>query len=285
MQGPGMLQAIMLAVAMAACGAPAPNAVEARERPTASLFASTPSATASLPAALKEVSGLAVTAEGRILAHDDERAVVREIDPASGEVVRSFAAGDTVGDFEGIAVADADIYVIDSAGRLLRFREGADAARVPFETFDTGLASVCEVEGLAYDKTSQSLIVACKRMLAREMRDKVTLYAWSVRTQRRADAPWRVFDEDALAAAAQVEEFHPSSVEIDARTGRIILVAGREGAMVELAPDGAILAGRRLGSGHFQAEGVAILADGALVIADEARKKERAMLTRYARRP
>jgi len=280
------LRSFLLAGAIAACGAPAPVVGQAREaRTSPSLFARAPTATVSLPAALKEVSGLAVADGGRVLAHDDERAVVREIDPASGAIVRSYAAGEELGDFEGIAAVGADIYLIASNGRLLRLRAGDDGTRVPFEAFDTGLAGICEVEGLAYDKAGESLIVACKRMLAREMRETVTLYSWSVRTHRRSEAPWRALSERALAAAAQVDEFHPSSVEIDARTGRVILIAGREGAMVELAPDGAILAGRRLGSGHYQAEGAAILPDGALLIADEAPKKGRAVLTRYARTP
>lgn len=279
-------EALLLAAAIAACGAPAPGVGAARVATAApSAFAATPVATVSLPSPLKEISGLAVTADGRVLAHDDERAVVREIDLASGAIVKTFAAGAEGGDFEGIAVAGADIYLISSNGRLLRFREGADGARVPFEAFDTGLAGICEVEGLAYDKAADSLVVACKRMLARPMRGTVALYVWSLRTQRRSDQPWRTLPMHDLAAAAQVAEFHPSSVEIDTRTGRLIVIAGRDGAMVELAADGAVLAGRQLGPGHYQAEGATILPDGALLIADEARKNERALLTRYQRRP
>jgi uncharacterized protein YjiK len=282
----GSVRGLLLAVAIGACGAPAPGVGAAREASrTASVFADAPAATLALPSALKEVSGLAVTADGRVFAHDDERAVVRQIDLASGAVVKNFAVGSELGDFEGLAIVGADFFLIASNGRLLRFREGADGARVPFTAFDVGLASVCEIEGLGYDKTSDSLIVPCKQMQDPARRGTVALYAWSVRAQQRGDRPWRSWSMATLAAAAQVDEFHPATVEIDARSGRLILVAGRESALVELAPDGAILAGRRLGPRHFQPEGAAILPDGSLLIADEARKKGSAFLTRYAHRP
>ena len=55
---------------------------------------------------LEEISGLAVTREGRVFAHNDERAVFYELDPGSGEILKAFSAGigGIPGDFEGIAI-------------------------------------------------------------------------------------------------------------------------------------------------------------------------------------
>jgi uncharacterized protein YjiK len=272
-----------LALAIAACGAPSPGIGEAREG--ASLFESTPAADLPLPNSLREVSGLALTEEGRLFGHDDERGVVRQIDLTTGAVVKSFAVGDPAerDDFEGLAVAGADFYLVTSTGRLLRFREGADGAHVAFSALDTGLGPVCEIEGLAYQPTTDSLILACKSMLDRSMRKKVGLYAWSIAAG--ALTPLHTYAEKDLARAAGVEAFHPSSVERDPISGRLVLLAAREGGMVELGPDGAILAGRQLGARHAQAEGAAILADGALLIADEATERAGAHLSRYQRRP
>ena len=52
--------------------------------------------------------------------------------------------------------------------------------------------------------------------------------------------------------------------------------------MVELDAKGTLLAARSLGIHHRQAEGSTIMADGALVIADEGGDAQ-ALLTRYAR--
>ena len=282
----GALGAAILAVAIAACGAPVPAESAARSASrAASLSAPAPDRVVDLPAKLHEASGLAVTADGRVLSHNDEHAVVREIDPATGAIVKSFHVGDLKGDFEDIAVAgDGAIWLLDSNGVLLRFMEGADGAQAPFETVDTGLKDTCELEGLAWRATSRSLILACKVMHARAMRDRVELYEWSIEGRRLT--PLLNLPMASLAAAAGVAAFHPSAVQIDPASGRIVLLAGREQALVELDPAGAVLAGRRFGAEHPQPEGLAILPDGALLIADEGPKKHiPARLTRYARTP
>jgi uncharacterized protein YjiK len=268
---------LLVAALLAACGSSA--SVEARG---ASLFAPAPSEQWRLPDELREVSGLAVAPDGRLFAHDDERAIIRQID--DGAVVKSFALGDgnVSGDFEGLAIApDGMFWMTTSEGELYRFAEGADGARVAYETFDSGLREMCEVEGLAYLAAEESLILACKQNRARSMRDTVLLYRWAF---AGAAEPWRTLRERDIAAAAGVDNFRPSSIEFDAASGRILLLSARDRALAELGPDGTVLAARALGRGHEQPEGAAVLPDGSLVISDEA-SGGRPLLTRYARAP
>jgi hypothetical protein len=249
------------------------------------LFAAAPDRRWRLPDRLNEISGLAVTREGRLLAHGDEQAVVYELDNENGRLVRNFALGNPVirDDFEGIAATDTgDVFLVTSTGRLYRFREGQNGERVAYEVFDTGLARTCEIEGLAFMRANASLIIACKTNYASGMKDALLLYAWSLRSRRLADGPWRTLPDGAAARAAGAPDFHASSADIDARSGRIIVLAARERALVELDADGAIAAARRLDRSHRQAEGVAVMPDGALVIADEA-AGARALLTHYPR--
>ncbi|UPT64668.1 MAG: SdiA-regulated domain-containing protein [Hyphomonadaceae bacterium JAD_PAG50586_4] len=163
---------------------------------------------------------------------------------------------------------------------MRRFREGADGASVTSETFDTGLADTCEIEGLAY-LSAQRLILACKRNLARNMRNTIALYEW--RPGQTAQL-WRTIPEADLAARAGVEHFRPSSLDIDPATGRLLLLSAFDAALVELSPEGELLSARALGSGHIQAEGIALLADGAVAVADEA-GDARALLSRYPQVP
>lgn len=282
LQASTLFQRVLLAtVLLAACGGPAP--VDAQQTHTSvSLFESSPATQQSLPNELGEISGLAVSPDGRLFAHDDERAVIYQIDPARGAIVKSFALGDPVetGDFEGLAITpDGTFWMTTSKGRLYRFSEGADQTHVTFERLDSGLSDVCEIEGLAFAPSEQSLILACKRNKARRMRDTVSLYRWAF---SGAAEPWRALREADIAAAAGVEHFRPSSIDFDAASGRILLLSASDGALAELAADGALAAARRLGPTHVQAEGVVVLPDGALVIADEA-AGGRPLLSRYGR--
>ena len=111
------------------------------------------------------------------------------------------------------------------------------------------------------------------------MRDTIALYAW---LPGGDDARlWLRLSEDDVTQATGVERFRPSSLDIDTRTGRLLLLSANDAAMVELEGD-RVVSARALGSGHVQAEGVAVLADGALAIADEA-GDGRALLSIYAR--
>ena len=83
-----------------------------------------------LPREMREVSGLALTSDGRLLAHGDERGRVYVIDPRGGALLKSFGIGnrdaDASADFEGITVAQGRIFMVASNGMLYEFAEGED---------------------------------------------------------------------------------------------------------------------------------------------------------------
>lgn len=219
------------------------------------------------------------------MGHDDEAAVIYEIDLESGAIVKHFSLGEPAvrGDFEGLAIdGDGVFYLITSQGRLYRFREGEARANVPFEAFDTGLATVAEIEGLTFHYGEERLILASKTNFAPVMQATLALYQWAPERPDQPARPWLMAPIEPLAQAVGMSGFHPSGMEIDQRTGRLVLLAGREGGLVELDRQGEVLASRGLGDLHPHAEGVTILADGGMLISDEG-GKDRAHLTRYDR--
>lgn len=270
--------ALAALLAAAACG-PAPAQVDT----SASAFAAAPDRQWRLPERLRELSGLAVTPDGRLFGHDDERALVYEIDPASGAVVKTFAVGEPLeGDFEGLAVTAAgDFWITTAQGVLYRFREGEADAHVGFERFETGLADVCDVEGVAVLAPERSLILACKEHYGREMRGQVALYRWPFAGQAEL---WRRWPERSVARAAGVRRFRPSALETGAAQERIVMLSAFDGALVELTPAGEVIAARALGSNHPQAEAAALLPDGALIVGDEGQRAG-ATLMRYPPAP
>lgn len=238
-----------------------------------------------LPRRLAEISGLALTDDGRLLAHHDEAGVVFELDVRDGSVVKEFQVADGAnaihGDFEGIATADGWIYLVTSAGRIYEFREGADGASVLFTAYATGVGRDCEIEGLAHDPGRRALLLLCKQARGAGRGDRLAIHVWSLadrRLDRDARIPLAVRD---FAEPLGASGFHPSGIARHPQTGTWFVVAARQQAAAEITPGGRVLAVRRFPARwHRQIEGITFGPDGALVVSDEG-AGGRARLTAY----
>jgi uncharacterized protein YjiK len=241
---------------------------------------------ATLPRALQEISGLAVTSDGRVFAHGDERARVVQIDACAAKAVKAFSLGapPVLGDFEGIAIVGDRFFLVTSIGQLYEFREGADGAAVPFTVRDTGFGKVCEIEGLAYEPGDRVLLVGCKQPARRELRGEISILRWSLDRAAVADPPSLSIPLGDVVKKVQGKAFHTSAIERDARSGHYLLVAGPERAIAEVTAKGSFVAARDLrGPLHPQPEGLTLLGDSVLVIGDEG-ANGRASITCYRRK-
>lgn len=253
----------LLSTAIAACGG-GESAAPPVDRESATLDMQQ----WSLPRRLDEISGLALTSDERLLAITDEIAVVYEIDYTDGGLVRAFAFGDPPvrADFEGIAVRDGTVWLMTSDGRLLAGPEGEDGEHVRYESFDAELRNTCELEGLSTDREGELLILICKEM--RADRD-LQMFAWNPDTgeRQRFELP-----ERDIGKAADKNAVNPSGIEVAADTGGFVVVAARQHVVFELSAEGRFTGAimRLDKSRHRQAEGIAMTADGRLLIADEA---------------
>jgi len=135
-----------------------------------------------MPKNLDELSGIVLTHDGRLLAHGDEKAQVSEIDYRRGIVTKQFVVGHPTvkADLEAITVAKGLVYLLASNGTLYEFREGANGERVDYTTHDTRLGKECEFEGLAFDSTLNSLVLACKHVGTKHLKDDMVLYRWKL---------------------------------------------------------------------------------------------------------
>lgn len=224
-----------------------------------------------MPSTLAEISGLATMDSSRVLTHNDELAHVAVVDYRRGVVLKQFSVGEAGmrGDFEGITIAGSRIFLIESNGTLYEFAEGEEGERVPYTEHDTKLGKECEFEGVAFDSSSSSLLLSCKRVTEGD-ENRLLIYRWDI--ERRAVAP-----EPAVAIpAAEViganpwDELRPSDLTVDPRSGHYVLVAAQQRALIELTPQGEVVQVRSLPDAHPQAEGVAVTSDGILLVSDEA---------------
>ena len=238
----------------------------------------------SLPDNLREISGLAFTSDGRLFAHDDERAIVYQLDYADGAVKKRFALGDppVEDDFEAIATTATHVYLVASTGKIFEAREGGDGESVPYQTYEAGTEEACEIEGAAYVPARDALALTCKRLF--DGRGKHTqIYYWSVAEHRVVEMK----DVTLRPATEQLgtDKFRISDITWDQSRARFVAVAAEERAVIELDLDGRILYASSLPrASHRQAEGIALDRDGKLLIADEGGKGQ-ARLTIYPARP
>ena len=223
-----------------------------------------------MPPELREISGLALTSDGRLLTHDDNVGRIFVIDPRSGLVLKNFYLGTGVhGDFESITIAGDDIYMLDSNGTLYQFREGADGAGVPFNTIDLRLGKECEFESMAFQADSDWLVMPCKKATNTKLQDQLVIYRWRLRRPQAQRLSMVTIPVSQIIGQNGWKNFIPSDMTIDPVTGNYVLIASHEKALAEITPAGRVVRSGRVPGVHNQAEGVAITKDGILIVSDE----------------
>jgi len=238
-----------------------PDSGEARGEPIARWL---------LPPELAEISGLALTPDGRLFAHEDETAQITEIDYRRGTVIKHFFVGKQTlhGDFEGITCAGDRFFLLSSNGTLYEFREGAEGERVDYTVRDTHLGKECEFEGVAYDSTANAIILACKRVGVKQFKEMLVLYRYHLDNEGGETSELTVPYSEAIGKNSW-KQLRPTDITVDPSSGNYVLVAAQEKALVVLTPSGVVVLSRPLGGRHPQSEGIAITRDHILIIGDE----------------
>ena len=237
-----------------------------------------------LPVRLAEISGLALTPDGRLFAHGDENSRVFEIDYRRGVILKQFTVGPQPirEDFEGITFVDGSLILMTSNGKLYEFQEGADGANVQYRLEDTQLGKECEFEGIAYEAASNSLLLACKNPGPRSQRDQLVIYRWKREGPAAARLSQLIVPVARVVGANRWLRLRPTDLTLDPVTGNYVMVSAQEQALVEITPSGELVSARPLPSGHVQAEGVAITRDGILIVSDEGQGRQ-GVITLYKR--
>jgi uncharacterized protein YjiK len=224
----------------------------------------------SLPDPLREVSGLALTADERLLAVNDEVGVVYELDYDNGRMVKAFAYGDPAvrADFEGIAVLAGRVWLMTSDGDLYVADEGEDGEVVAYQLFETGIGDDCELEGLATLADEGSLLLACK---SGRDRKKLRLYTWHPDEGLLDETR---LPEKQMEDAIDEKRVRPTGITVRPGSDERIVLTGIQHAIFGIDRDGELIdVIMRLDTArHRQAEGIELTRDGRLLIADEGGK-------------
>jgi uncharacterized protein YjiK len=227
-----------------------------------------------MPPELREISGLALTSRGTVLTHDDNVGRVYEIDPKTGILLKGFSLqGGVRGDFEAITIAGSDVYLLQSKGKIYKFKEGPDGGQVPWTAYNTGLGKECEFESMAFEADSSRLILVCKKFLTKSAPKELLIYRLPLPLGDPSKTTTLKVPIRDVIGSNPWKNFHPSDMNIDPVTKNYVIVASKEKGLVVITPDGEVVRSQPLPDDHRQAEGVAITQDSLLLVSDEANVK------------
>ncbi len=233
---------------------------------------------------LKEISGLAVASENTVYAHNDEYGIVYEINLEDGAVASVFALGDPTvkADFEGVAAAEGRIFLVTSTGLIFETLRGGHRERVRYNIYDTGAGEFCEIEGITSAPARGEFLLMCKTPHKTALNGRLVVFKWSLVNRTPVSTPWLDISLAELLTARERRNFRPSAIEWRARDDMLIMLSARSHLLLALRRDGTLIAKKELPvKVHPQAEGVAIMPSGDLVIADEGVGRLPGVLTIY----
>jgi len=252
---------------------------------------------AKLPKKLNELSGLAMTSDGRLFGHNDEKADIFQIEYSDGSIIKSFSLGEKSlkKDFEGIAIVDEMFYLVTSGGELYEFKEGEDESSVLYKKYKTKLSSKNDVEGLCYDPVSNSLLLACKGDPGKKYDGYRAVYSFSLTEKKLRKKPRflisieevKKHDDSDLAQKLgeffllTEDKFAPSGIERHPSTNSYFILSSQGRRIVQISEAGEIMGVIMLDKKHHnQPEGITFSKNLSLLIGDEA-GSGKAKVTQY----
>jgi hypothetical protein len=225
-----------------------------------------------LPEGLTEISGLAVASNNTVYAHDDNYAIVYEVDLSSAKTLKAFALGNPTvkADFEDIAVRGGYVYLLTSDGRLFEAPVGENRKRVLYNAYDTGVGVHCEADGLANGPAEGDFLILCKKTHEVGFKDRLVIYSWNLHARTPVATPWLNVSLDGLVEKLDQGNFHPSAFVWRRDRGTLIIVSAKGHSAIEIDQQGRLVDRFKLDKEqHPQPEGLTLMPDGRLVLSDE----------------
>jgi len=222
-----------------------------------------------LPKELKDISGLAMTPDGRLFATEEKRAIIHEINFIEGTIVKTFSFGRPPAkkDFEALAIAGKRFFLISEKGLLLEGREGFNGEGKVFNQHDTGFGKFCKTEGLA--SSEGKLFALCGKAEDKAYKGFLTILSWDIATKKADDGAFLQVPWGGENFPTDLGDFSPSGLEILAN-GNFLILSSDKKMLVELSASGEIIGHKFLNKKtHDGPVGLAISANGKLIIADQ----------------
>jgi hypothetical protein len=254
-----------------------------------------------LPARLQEVSGVTALSDTEVACVQDEEGAVFVYDLGKRRVTRQIRFGPP-GDYEDVASVGSRLYVLRSDGLLYEIQGPPETPRVTVH--DLRLPTP-DNEGLCFDARHGRLLIAAKSRLGpgRAVKDTRAIFAFDLDATRRAPVPVLLLDVDAVRAFAErknrqlsdrqgksggrrqpLMRFMPSALALHPVTSEIFVLSAVDRVLASFDTNGQVTGCASLDPELFrQPEGITFMANGALIITNEAAGHQPTLLLFKAR--
>jgi uncharacterized protein YjiK len=210
----------------------------------------------------------------------DEQGIVFIFDAKKQKIVGEYTFADE-GDYEGIAVVDTMMYVINSKGKLYRLRD-FKGPKLKVKKYKTDLSEANDVEGLCYDKANNRLLISCKGEagIDKKVKKSKAIYAFDLETKKLSKKPVFIIKKDVLKElTGHKEKLGPSGIEVHPITAEIYVINHVGKLLLVLSPDGVIKKAIPLNQTLYrQPEGITFSPNGTMYISNEAAYREASIM-------
>ena len=222
---------------------------------------------------IKEISGIIWdNQDDEFIAHNDEKGIIYYLDRDTKGIKREFVFSETKGDYEDIAMAKKDVYVLRSDGKLFRIVTDSTSKQTTFDAGQLQSSGKNDFETLYYDPERKALIMLCKNC-STDDKKVVSAYAYypdSIGFDNKALYTIDVKKIDSLSPRPTTR-FQPSAARIHPVLKKLFILSSASNQLVITDLDGNVENVYMLAKKTFpQAEGLAFKSNGDMYISNEA---------------
>ncbi|MEQ6117932.1 SdiA-regulated domain-containing protein [Reichenbachiella sp. MALMAid0571] len=234
-----------------------------------------------LPYALEEISGLSYVKHGVLACIQDEDGKLFLYDYINKEISLSLRFWDS-GDYEGVEIMGDSAYVVNSKGYLLIFNYEGKEGNLNTRKVNTPLGKKNDIEGLCYDKATNSLVMVCKgdSDIDKKKISGQALYQYNLDKHEFVKEPLFSVSKKDIKEFLETHKdnayeekrinFHPSGIALHPIDGNYYIIASTGKLMIVVSREGKIHASYPISPGILgQPEGICFAPNGDLFISSE----------------
>ena len=221
---------------------------------------------------IKEISGVVWdNHKDQFIAHNDEKGTIFYLDKNNAGIVKEFQFSTSKGDYEDIAMAKNDIYVLRSDGLLYKIVTDSAGSQKSFDLGKIELSGQVDFETLYYDPERNALIMLCKNC-ASDDKKLVSAYAYYPDSIGFVNKPIYSIDVAKVKELSprETSRFQPSAARIHPVLKKLFILSSASNQLVIADLDGNVEGVYMLSKKLFpQAEGLTFKSNGEMFISNE----------------